>query len=290
MPTLTQVINNDDRPVVDVTSIDSRLFVLRWPSQKEIQVYDTKKFMQQPALPVNDLSDYTEYCGLTSCVTNNCVYVSDHSQNTIYRVELSGNHKVFSFLVDGLPSGLSINTAYNLLVACFGAKKIREYTTSGSLVREICIKLNDVKLSPWHAVQLTSDRFVVSCWNETNKVSRYNNATSIVYDVVEVDTNGQVVVSYTNQLQSTTQHEFNNPRRLIVDKNDKFILVADRDNDRIMILNRLLKCCAHELNAMSVDSGLQRPTCLHFDTSQNRLYVGEGWSSQHRILQFDNVI
>jgi hypothetical protein len=163
MPTLTQVISDDGRSVVDVTSIDSRLFVLHSPSQQQIQVYDTKTFKQQPALQVKHLSDDTSWCGLTSCGTNNCVYVSDTGKNTVYKVELSGNNQVFSWRVDGEPYGLSINTACNLLVACCLAYKIVEYTTSGSLVREICLKSNDVQLWPLHAIQLTSDLFVVSC-------------------------------------------------------------------------------------------------------------------------------
>jgi DNA-binding beta-propeller fold protein YncE len=69
-----------------------------------------------------------------------------------------------------------------------------------------------------------------------------------VSDVVEVDTKGRVVVSYTNQLKSTTQHKFNVPRHLSVDKNNEFILVADTGNNRIVILNRSLKSCARELN------------------------------------------
>jgi 6-phosphogluconolactonase (cycloisomerase 2 family) len=108
-----------------------------------------------------------------------------------------------------------------------------------------------------------------------------------VYDVVEVDTKGRVVVSYRNQLKSTTQHEFNDPRHLSVDKNNEFILVADTDNNRIVILDRSLKSCARELNVTSVDGGLQRPRCLYFNVSQNRLFVGE-WSG--RVLMFDNVI
>jgi hypothetical protein len=184
---------------------------------------------------------------------------------------------VFSWRVDRWPLGLSINTACNLLVACPGANKIVEYTTNGSLVREICLKSNDVELCPLHAIQLTNDQFVVSCLNVTNKVN----------DVVEVDTKGRVVVSYTNQLQSTTQHKFDWPRRLSVDKNNEFILVAD--SSRIVILNRSSNGSARELNVKSVDGGLQGPTCLHFDTSQNRLFVGE-WSGRHRVLMFDNVI
>jgi DNA-binding beta-propeller fold protein YncE len=275
MPTLTQVISDDRRQVVDVTSIESRLFVLRHPSKQQIQVYDTKTFKQQGALQVKDLSDDTINSGLTSCVSQKCVYVSDYYKNTVYKVTRLGRFKkVFSWRVDGRPSGLSINIACNLLVACGRANKIVEYTTSGSLVREISFKSNDVELHPYHAIQLTSDQFVVSCWNQTHSV----------HDVVEVDTKGRVVVSYINQLQSNTQCKFNVPLRLSVDKNNELILVADSGNNRIVILNRSLNCCAR---VMSADGGLQGPSCLHFDTSQNRLIVGD-WIG--RALVFDNVI
>jgi hypothetical protein len=260
-----------------VTSIDSRLFVLRKPTQQQIQVYDTKTFKQLRALQIEDLSDNTPGSGLTSCVTNNCVYVSDYEENIVYKVELSGKNQVFSWCVDRKPSGLSINTACNLLVAC--SNKIFEYATNGILVRRICLKLNDVVMSPLHAIQLNSGQFVVSCFNQTNKV----------YDVVEVDTKGRVVVSHINQLQSTTQHKFYWPRRLSIDKSDEFVLVADHGNSRIVILNRYSSCCARELDVMSVDGGLQSSSCLHFDTSQNRLIVGE-CDGQRRILMFDNVI
>jgi NHL repeat len=139
------------------------------------------------------------------------------------------------------------------------------------------VKSNDVELHPYHAIQLTSDQFVVSCYNATNSV----------HDVVEVDKKGRVVVSYINQLQSTTQCKFNVPLRLSVDKNNELILVADSGNNRIVILNRSLNCCARELNVMSVDGGLRGPSCLHVDTSQNRLIVGD-WIG--RVLMFVSVI
>jgi DNA-binding beta-propeller fold protein YncE len=268
----------DRRWVVDVTSIDSLLFVLRSRSRQQIQVYDTKTFKQHRPLHVKDLSD--EPNGMTSCATNNCVYVSDCRKNTVYKVTLSSFfNKVFNWRVDGGPLGLSMNTSCNLLVACYKANKILEYTTNGSLVREIFLNQSDFDLRKFHAIQLTSDLFLVSCWNETNKV----------YDVIEVDSKGRVVVSYTEQLQSTTQHAFNLPLRLSVDKNNEFIVVADCSNNRIVILNRTLNCCARELNVMSVDGGLQSPSGLYFDASQNRLIVGE-WRGQCRVLMFDNII
>jgi 6-phosphogluconolactonase (cycloisomerase 2 family) len=107
-------------------------------------------------------------------------------------------------------------------------------------------------------------------------------------DVVEVDVNGRVVVSYRNQLRSTTRQNFDWPRYLAVDKNNEYILVADYRNNRIVILSRSQSGCAREFNVLSVDGGLERPTCLHFDESQDQLIVGD-CEGQHRILVFDNV-
>jgi hypothetical protein len=284
-PTLKHVIIDDCRLVADVTSMDSRLFVLREPSRQQIQVYDTKKFKQQRALRVKDLSDDTRGSGLALCVTNNCIYVSDIRKNTVYKVKLSGKNKVYSWCVVD-PHGLSINSSCNLLVASCRANKILEYTTSGSFVREICLKSNDVVLYPHHAIQLTSDQFVISCLNVTNDETDDDDDVS---DVVEVDTQGRVVVSYRNQLKSTTQHEFSLSLRLSVDKNSEYTFVSDGNNHRILIMNRLLSCCARELNVMSVDGGLQGPSCIYFDTSHNRLFVGE-CRGQRRVLVFDNVI
>jgi hypothetical protein len=158
------------------------------------------------------------------------------------------------------------------------------------LVREISLKLKDIKLDPWHAIQLTSDQFVVSYYNNSDNS-----------DVVEVDTKRRRVdVSYTNQLKSTTQQKFNVPRHLSVDEKNGFILVADMENHRMVILNRSLKCdtrdvmpvmTSTDIITMSVDGGLQRPSCLYFKSSQNRLFVGESkWLSPCRVLVFDNVI
>jgi 6-phosphogluconolactonase (cycloisomerase 2 family) len=277
-------ISDDDRSVVGVTSVHTRMFVLRNESRQEIQVYNTKSFKQQQIIQVDGLSDYTSDSGLTSCVTNNCLYVSDWKQDTVYKVELSANNKVSKWSVGSQPRDLSINAKCNLIVTCYNwphAGKIQEYnTTSGSLVREVSLKSNDAVLCPFHAIQLNSDHFVVSCVNVTK---------NCVHDVIEVDTKGRVVISYRNQLKSTTQHKFTLPRRLSVDKSNKFILEADMWNNRIVILDRSLKSCARELNITSVDSGLQGPSCLYFNVSQNRLFVGEQ-SGQRRVLMFDNVI
>lgn len=279
-PASASAVSNDDgRWVVGMTSVDNLLFVLHAPSQQQIQVYDITSFKQQRALQVKDLSDDTWVnCGLTSCAINKCVYVSDCRKQNVHKIKLSNCNKVSSWRVGRSPCGLSINTACNLLVSCYEVNTIQEYTTKGIMVREICLKLNELR--PRHAIQLTGSQFVVSCWN----------ATSSAHDVVEIDIRkGQVVVSYKNRLRSTTRHKFNEPSHLSVDTSNDCILVADRDNKRIVILNRSLIGCARELDVTSVDGGLQSPSCLYFDASRNRLFVGEssGWG---RVLAFDNFV
>ena len=166
------------------------------------------------------------------------------------------------------PAGLSVNIAHNLVVACCGANKLQEYTTHGSLVRGI--RLQAGVRSPWHAIQLSTGDYVVS------------QCSPGVVSVVGKD--GQVVHSY-GQSQTSDVGEMKNPSSLAVTKNDD-ILVADRDNDRIVSINRSTGC-VQELT-LSVDGGIQCPYGLCLDESRGRLYVGE-YDGQQRVLIFDGV-
>jgi DNA-binding beta-propeller fold protein YncE len=257
----------------------------RRPIQQSIQMYDLQTFtIRQETLKVNGLGDHW-LNRLAVCFVNKFLYVSDHVNAAVYIVQLEVDNKIAKWSVSDGPSGLSINNASNLLVACWRYKKIQEYTSSGSLVREILLRSNDGNfLSPLHAIQMTNGQFVVSCWC----------LNSGVHDVVEVDANGQVVVSYSKQLQSTTQQYFSWPRHLAVDKNNECILVADCFNKRVVLLSRSMNCNAREFNVMSVDGGLQYPQCLHLNESQGRLFVGEcnhmSDGCQRRILVFDKIV
>jgi DNA-binding beta-propeller fold protein YncE len=270
MPQLSKVVRlNDVRTVVGLTSVDSRLFVLRSPSFKLIEVYDTTTFTLQQALNVAGLSDrYDGYIDndLTSCVVNNCLYVSDYDNANVCKIELRGDNEVFKWRVEdnSRPTGLSINTACNLLVSCFNDKKLLEYTSSGSLVREIRL---ESMTRPQHAIQLTSDQFVVCTLNGIDGAMSGE-------DVIEVNSRGQVVVSYGNQLQSTIRPQFKSPRHLAVDKSNECIFVADRDNNRIVMLSRSLKF-AREFQPSVDGRKLEEPYSLHLNQSNSHLYVNE---------------
>jgi hypothetical protein len=272
-PPATRVISSGlNGGVVGLTLVENRLFVLRTPSRQLIEAYDAKTFrLERRKLDVEGLSDNVADSGLTSCGTNKCLYVSDYVKDTIFKVGVGGDTGVFNWSVDGTPKGLSVNNARHLIVSCAGDKVIKEYTTDGDLVREI-----PLPWSPRHAVQLSGGDFIVSCemmqgWSRT-------------WSVVEVDSTGcELVKNYVSHLQPVARPTLNLPRHLASDRNNEFVLVADMNNRRILILNRQLNGFAGELDVKSVNGGLSSPSCLHFDETRGRLFIGEK-DGQHRII------
>jgi DNA-binding beta-propeller fold protein YncE len=254
--------NPDDLLVVGLTYVDGRLFVLVWPSQHEIQVYDTKNFtLPQEGVRIKRLGDY-DGTGLTSCATNKCLYVSVYGDNKVYKVRLGRKNAVSSWPVADGPLGLSVNADCNLLVACRTSGKIQEYNTSSrSLVREVSL-LNE--LQPWHAIQLTCGRFVVSC---SNRDSSYQ-------DVLELGIEGEVLVGYTREQLIALGQKCYGPCHLAVDRSNEYVFLADRHNNRVVTVKRSLNSGICKID-VSVDGVLEPPSCLYFDESSRQLFVGD---------------
>jgi len=273
-PTLTHVIASQGEEeeekeggaaVCAVTSLGDDVFVVRFNSQ-QVEVYDAETLTLQRHIAVHGLGTSS---GLVACPNNNCLYASDWNNDNIHRVELSGSNAVKKWSVADSPTGLSVNIAHNLVVACHEANKLQEYTTHGSLVTEICLQSG--MTNPWHAIQLSTGDYVVS-----------QDVSPGVVSVVGVD--GQVIHSY-GQSQTSDVGQMEYSTSLAVTKKDD-ILVADRGNNRILSINRSTGC-VQEL-ALSVDGGIQQPCGLCLDESRGRLYVGE-LGVQHRVLVFDGV-
>jgi len=248
--------------VAAVTSLGDNVFVLRTMNQ-QIEVYDAVSCKLQRHITVHGLSDYSITYGLAACAHNKCLYVSDWN-NYIHRVKLRFGNATKKWSVGRDPRGLSVNKEHNVVVACYGANKLQEYTTDGSLAREICLQAGVT--SPWHAVQLSSGDYVVSLYTSQGVVS-----------VVGVD--GQV-------RRSQTSDKAQYAASLAVTKKD-YILVADCGNNRILSVNCSLSS-VQEL-ALPVDGGIQCPWNLCLDELRGGLYVGE-YGGSYRVLVFDNVI
>lgn len=265
MTRIVRLHADDRREIIGLASVDCRrLFVLHSPNDQKLEVYDATTFSFLKSLTIAGLSDHWDN-ELTACVTDQCLYVTDYLASTVYKIEVAHDNNVTKWRVDGEPKGLSMNAACNIMLSC--SYKLLEYTPNGCLLREVHLQSMD----PWHAIQLTNNQLVVS---------------TLSNDVVEMNTEGRAVINYKYLLRSTTQHQFSVPCHLAVDKNCERIFVADYGNDRIVVLNRALKC-ARELNASVDGNRWRRPRCLHLNPSTSScLYVGEGLASSH-IFVFD---
>jgi len=250
--------------VTSLASLGDKVFA-GCQNGQHIDVYDATTFAFQHNLLVPGLG---QSCfGLAACSSNNCLYASDEQYSRIHRVDLSGSSAVKQWSVASLPSRLSVNKEHNVVVACYGAHKLQEYTTHGTLVREISLQQVGIT-HPWHAVQLSTGDYVVS--QEPGAVS-----------VIGVD--GQVVRSY-GQSQASNVGWMNLPRSLAVTKNDN-ILVADCGNYRILSLDSSLSCA--QVLALPIDSGLQQPFGLCLDETRGRLYISE-CTGGYRVFVFES--
>jgi DNA-binding beta-propeller fold protein YncE len=92
----------------------------------------------------------------------------------------------------------------------------------------------------------------------------------------------QIVVSF-GAGPGKGERQLNGPKGLALDGQGR-VFVADRDNDRIVIVDVALDK-GHDIGLDDVE--LQGPRCLCLDESRGRLYVGE--ESGGRVVVFDNI-
>jgi len=263
----THVIPSDEE-VTGLTIMNEEIFVRR--GGRRIDVYLIKTFERQRKIDMEKylIGDYDWWqCSLTSCHTNNCLYVSDWIQGTVHKIDATDN-ELMRWQVDRGPLGVYVSKSCNVIVTCSTANTICEYTPSGSLVRRVSLLSSEMKF-PIHTVELSSGEYAVSHWDPVHGVSVVNRE-------------GRVVFTYRNDPQSNTRL-LSVPCQLVVTAND-CIIVADYGNNRIISLNSTLSW-SRDLS-LSLDDKLRRPQCIYYDESRGRLYVGE---FSGRVIIFDDI-
>ena len=179
------------------------------------------------------------------------------------------NDQIAQWPVGDEPDGLSVSISSNVLVTCRSAGKCKEFTTDGTLLREISFQSDIV--SPSHVVELTTDQFVVSYGLYCDKSP----------GVCVVNGNGRIIQSFNEAVApSGYKARFswllpswarsagarNIPRRLIV---KGLIFVSDVNSDRIYLLNSSLKF------VRQIVCGQRKPLRICFDEQESRLYVAD---------------
>ena len=259
--------------VLGVTSLHDEVFLIR-KGTPEVEVYnaDTLKLLRR--LPVKRLLDPQD---MTSSVKYSCLYVADTDQGgsgdgSVHRVELRG--KITRWTVNDWPEGVSATyNGWNVLVTCLDARKLKEYTTHGDIVREIA--LEESVTHPQHSVQLRSGQFIV-CHDWYTELHR----------LCIVGVEGRVTKSYGGPPGSAAG-QVDVPLRLVVDRQG-YILVADVNNKRVLLSNASLD----DVRELVTEGDVSRPWTpgrLCLDEKRGRLYVAEWNSDDVLVLQVKDL-
>jgi len=121
-------------PVSGITVLGSDVFVVR--RTRQVYVYNSTRFTSLYNLMISGSEEQLE--GIVLCSRNNCLYVSDYGQKIIYRHDIS-NNVTTKWSMSGICYGLSVTKTYNVLTTLRDPNRIQEYTTHGSLIREISL-------------------------------------------------------------------------------------------------------------------------------------------------------
>jgi len=242
----------EGRPVGGVTSLGDEVFVLRPKERDEVEVYDVITYSLLRCLSVPNARSFAD---MTSCEHYHCVYIADHIIMCIHRVDVQG--ATAQWPVNDKPHRLSVTKAHNVLVTCYDVHKIKEFSSHGSLLRQM--SLPDDVVKPLHAIQLTTGQFVVCHIDVGDAVHR----VCVLSDDVT-----QIVHSHGGPRGSDTG-QYNVPIHLAVDDNE-FVFVADLGNRRVTLLSPTLNYLRH---VVSSDKLKWWPYRLHLDVQRRRLYV-----------------
>jgi len=221
----------------------------------EVEVYDVINYRLQRRLTVPNIRGLIT--DMTSCEHYRCVYIGDHKDECIRRLDVQGTFTRWA--VNDKPCGLSVNAALNVLVTCTDVRKIKEFSSHGDLLRELT--LPDDVINPWHAIQTRNGDFIVSHGG-------YNDA---VHRVCKISADGRHIIKSHGGQQGSDIGQYYVPRRLAVDNNE-FVFVADMYNRRVTLLSPTLDYIRQVVSRDDLKWCSYR-LCL--DIHRRRLYVAD---------------
>ena len=193
------------RPVSGVTVLLDQVFVVRLVT-REVEMYDLNTLNLTSRLPVDG---FVDPWNLTSCSKFRCLYIADWNGGVIHRVELDG--ATTRWKVNDVPSGLSVmpDPDFHLLVTCAHARKLKEFTINGTLVREIL--LQEDLVHPHHAIQFDGQFIVSHDWWDSDPL----------HHVCIVNSTGQATRCYGGP-RGSVAGQFNAPHHLAVEEKETF--------------------------------------------------------------------
>ena len=211
----------------------NKLYVDRF-REKEVEIYDTTSFSLDRRISV--LGDGGCINDLATCPNCDFVFAADLCSKMIHAVDVNGARNQWS--VTDEPWSLSVNSQMNVIVTFRDTKKLREFTSSGSLVREITLQsdIND----PHHAIQVDNNRYVVAHGDPTD---------TGLHRVCIVNGNGQIVHSY-GKNRGSGDGQLYSPVRLALF--GESLVVADLNSRRLLIFEASTLTLLHTIDSSKI--------------------------------------
>jgi len=249
-------------PVLGVALLAGEIYLLRHKKRNQVEVYDVVTYHLQRRLTVPDIRGVVD---MTSCEYNRCVYIGDHVDDFVHRLDVDVQGVATRWAVNDAPWGLSVNAAHNVIVTCPVVRKVKEFGSHGNLVREL--EFSDDIITPWHVIQTRSGQFVVCHGNRDDPVNR----------VCMMSDDGRYIVHSHGGEPGSDIGRFHVPRHLAVDDNE-FAFVADINNLRVTLLSPTLE---YVRQVVSRDQLKWLPGRLSLDRERRHLCVADNeWNGE----------
>ena len=251
-------------PVSGLTVLRDKLFLLH-VFTPGVEIYDSVTLALERRLAVKGLVRPVD---IEASGRSNCLYIADRSR-VVYRVDLV-DEMTRKWSTSELPYGLSVAPGELSVIVTFDvARKLKEYTADGFLLREIL--LPDDVVNPWHAVQLTSGQFVVCHGDRSDQLNR----------VVVVDALGSVAHTLGEHTGSAAC-QMDVPLHLAVDRNG-FVLFTDVNHKRVQLVTPSLRYVRELVSRREVRRPWH-PLSLCLDEGRGLLYVTEcEWDGKNYV-------
>ena len=255
--------------IFGIATYKDKIYLLRWKGKDHVEVYDTINFALLLCLQVPHLRGRS---GMTLCQRNLCLYIGDNVGNNVHRVELNSGSSSH-WPVHDEPAGLSVSIRHHVLVTC--KYKIKEFSSHGNYVSDII--LPEHVSSPWHAVQLRIGELIV-CHGDDDDPNHCMSVCKITDDdpnhsmsVCKIAENRSETASQAAQ-PSSGSYSYKVPYQLALDSENEFVFVADRDNQRVMLLSPSLSYIRDVVSRGLLTWG---PSALCLDIEKRRMYVAD---------------
>ena len=261
-----------------VTSLGDELYILRRYAHKDSDDYVIDVYSKTDFAFLRGFSVPRRSYGIrdiTSCTRLDCLLIADSDGKCLHKVFKDGRNSPEIWPLSEKPYMLSAGRGWDVsvLVSCRREGTlsntigiIMELNIVGECVRRIV--LQPLMTAFWHAVELSSDEFVIayrSCWCARGDI------------IAIVDNGDKVKQSYGNWWIPPSETALLRGASHMAVDSDGFIFVSDDENSRLVLLNPSLKLVRYIATK-------KYPRWLHFDQNSRRLFVGHN-SNTVSVLQ-----